>query len=135
MPRALAIAALLTTFAPTCARGDDPGYVVAVEKVTTRTGQPAVGRVTVKATAGYHVNAEFPSTLVLQPPAGVTVDKATLRRQDATVSEVELVFRPTLRTLASANVPGTVRFAVCSATVCEPRTASVVIELALLAGR
>lgn len=135
MSRALALAVLLASVAPAAARADDPGYVVAVERVAAQKGRPAVARVTVRATSGHHVNADFPSTLVLQPPAGVTAAKSTLRRADATVSETELVFRPTLSADTSASVPGTVRFAVCTPAMCEPRTASVVIELALIARR
>ena len=135
MPRALAHAVLLASLMPAAARADDAGYVVAVERVAAQKGRPAVARVTVRATPGHHVNADFPSTLVLQPPSGVTVAKATLRRADATVSETELVFRPTLSAHASASVPGTLRFAVCTPAMCEPRTASVVIELALVAAR
>jgi hypothetical protein len=135
MSRALGIAVLLASLLPAWARADEPGYVVAVEKVAAQKGRPAVGRVTIRATAGHHVNAEFPSTLVLTPPAGVTAAKPTLRRADATVSETELTFRPTLSSQVSALVPATVRFAVCTPAMCEPRTASVVIDLALVATR
>ncbi len=129
MPRALALAVLCASLAPAWARADDPGYVVAVEKIAARAGRPAVGRVTVQATAGHHVNADFPSTLVLRLPAGVTASKATLGRRDATITATELTFRPALRAAGAAAVQATLRFAVCTATVCEPRTESVVIQV------
>ncbi|HYI02943.1 hypothetical protein [Hyalangium sp.] len=48
-----------------------------------RKGQPAVVRVHVEGTNGYFVNIDYPMSLAITPPAGVTVTKAQQFHRDA----------------------------------------------------
>ena len=60
-------------------------------KVTTtpptavKKGQPAVAKVHIEGTNGFGVNVNYPMQLIIKPPAGVTVDKATQTKADTVV--------------------------------------------------
>lgn len=106
-------------------------YTVTIAKVSAVKGQPATAQVVIKPAAGYHMNKDFPTSLKLSPPAGVTLAKAQLNKADAKLSDNEGSFDVTL-TAANAGaqkVPGELRFAVCTETTCDPQKSAVAIEL------
>ena len=106
-------------------------YTLTIAKVSAVKGQPATAQVVIKPAAGYHINKDFPTSLKLNPPAGVTLAKAELKKADAKLSETEGSFAVTL-TAANAGaqkIPGELRFAVCTETTCDPQRSSVNIEL------
>lgn len=106
-------------------------YTLTVNKVSARKGQPATAQVVIKPAAGYHLNVDFPTSLKLAPPAGITLAKAELKKADAKLTETEGSFTVTI-TAANAGlhmVPGELRFAVCTETTCDPQKSSVKIEL------
>jgi len=107
-------------------------YSVAVQAVGTKVGAASTATVTFKPGKGYHLNKDFPTSLKLNLPAGVSSPKPSLAKADAkTFSETEGVFE-VLLTSASAGqkaITGTLRFAVCTEATCEPQTTPVTITL------
>lgn len=106
-------------------------YTLTVAKVSAQKGQPAKATVQIKPVAGYHLNLEYPTSLMLTPPAGVTATKANLNKQDAKLSESEGSFTVELvsKDAGSKKVLGELRFAVCTATTCDPKQSAVAIQM------
>ncbi len=106
-------------------------YSVTIAAPATKVGAPSAASVTFKASAGYHINLDFPTTLKLNLPAGVSTPNAELKKGDAKVSKEEGSFQFPL-TAASAGqkaIQGELRFAVCTETTCEPQRTPVTITL------
>ncbi len=106
-------------------------FTLNVAKVAAKKGQPAKATVTIMPAAGYHMNAEYPTSLKLKPPEGVTVANADLKKADAKLSDRQASFEVVV-TAASAGkkvVPGELRFAVCTDTTCDPQRSPVSIEV------
>lgn len=106
-------------------------YTVTVARVEARKGQPATASVRIKPAAGWHVNKEFPASLKLKLPAGVTAQKTELGKADAVLSEQEGRFDVVLTSAETGKkaVPGDLRFAVCTDTTCDPQKSQVTIEM------
>ncbi len=106
-------------------------YTLSIAKVSAKKGQPATTQVVIKPAAGYHINKDFPTSLKLNPPAGVTLAKAELKKADAKLSETEGSFEVTLTAdkTGAQTVPGELKFAVCTETTCDPQRSPVAIEL------
>jgi hypothetical protein len=108
-------------------------YTVSVPKVAATHGQPATAQVAFRPAAGYHLNTEFPTSLKLNAPAGVTTAKASLAKSDAKLSEKEGSFSVVLTAQDAGKkvVSGELRFAVCTdnGTSCEPQRLPIAIEL------
>src|SRR5262245_66612659 len=65
-------------------RAANSGFVLDVDAPAARSGQTAVARIQVTPAAGYHINKEYPSTLVLDSvPAGVTIKTLKQTSKDA----------------------------------------------------
>jgi hypothetical protein len=109
----------------------DQPFTVSVAKVAARKGQPATATVVIVPAAGYHMNAEYPTSLTLRPPAGVTAAKLALNKADAKLSETKGSFDVVLTSASSGPkvVPADLRFAVCTATTCDPQKSTVSIQL------
>ena len=106
-------------------------YVVTVAPVSGAKGQPVKAQVVIRPAAGYHMNEEFPTTLKLSPTAGVAFSKAALAKQDAVMSKQECRFdvQMTGSEAGKKSVTGSLSFAVCTETTCDPQKTSVTIEL------
>ena len=108
-------------------------YTVTIAKVSAKKGQPATTQVVITAAAGYHLNTDFPTALKLNPPAGVTATAAKLD-YDKSNPQVPPKTGSLAVTLASTEagqkqVPGELRFAVCTETTCDPQRSQVTIDL------
>ncbi len=110
--------------------GDKP-FTVTINKVAAKPGQEVTVPVVFHPAKGWHVNTEFPTGLKLSPPAGVTAQKLSLNKQDAQLTEEEGRFNVSLKSSEAGKktVPGVLRFAVCSATTCDPQQTAIAIEL------
>jgi hypothetical protein len=106
-------------------------YTITIAPVAAHAGQPAKARVVFTAAAGYHINKEFPTSLKLTPPDGISVKKQQLAKGDAKLSEGEGSFEVELTAAAPGKkvVPGDLRFAVCSASNCNPQRAAVMLPV------
>jgi len=106
-------------------------YTVAIDKVTAKRGQPATAKVQFRATTGWHVNKDFPTELRLKLPDGVSAQKPTLTKADAKLTDDQGSFDVVLTAnqAGKATVLGELRFAVCTATTCDPQRAPISIEI------
>src|SRR5262249_3982062 len=100
------------------------GYVVDVKPPAGATvAAEAKAHVVLKPTAGYHVNKEFPMVLAVTAPPGVDVPKAKQAGGDAAkLEETEAVFDIpfTAKEAGDKAFAASFRFAVCTATTCDP---------------
>ncbi len=117
--------------APSLAAAQNKPYTITVAPVKAKAGQPATASVVIKPAAGFHMNKEFPTSLKLKPPEGVTVAKASLNKGDAKLDEQEARFEvvATAATAGRKEIPGDLRFAVCSSTSCDPQRAPITVQL------
>lgn len=115
--------------------GPDASFDLKVEApAAVAPGAEAVARVTVTPGNGYKINEEYPSELRLEPPAGVTIAKPVLGREEAAaLDKHQLVFAVKLTPSAAGSfaVGGTIKFAVCTSATCDPKKRAV--EVALVA--
>lgn len=98
-----------------------------------KAGAEAVAHVTVTPGAGYHVNQDFPTKLVVTPPDGVKVAKAELHKEDAaSFTESKIVFdvKLTADKAGSFKVPATFKFAVCTESSCDPKKKEIAFDVA-----
>jgi hypothetical protein len=87
-----------------------------------KAGAPITMSVDATAKTVWHFNADFPTSLKLTPPAGVTVAKAKLKIPDATKFEEKAFSFPVKVTAAKPGkyeVKGLLKFAVCIESTCS----------------
>jgi hypothetical protein len=106
-------------------------FTVAIDKVSAKRGQPATAKVLFRPASGWHMNVDYPTELRLKLPENITAPKATLTKQDAKLTEQEGHFDVVLvgSKPGKQTVLGELRFAVCTATTCDPQKTQVSIEL------
>jgi hypothetical protein len=105
-------------------------YSVTVQAEAVKVGAKSVATVTLKPSKGYHLNTEFPTSLKLTLPSGVTSPKASLAKADAKVfREEQGVFEVALTSTSAGQkaITGQLRFAVCTEATCEPQSTAVTI--------
>jgi hypothetical protein len=128
----LAIPALAALCSGT-ASAEESSYVLKVDVSPAKKGQKAVAKVHITPGAGYHMNKEYPTSLVFTTvPAGVSVDKMKLTAKDAAKFEeagAEFDIAYTAAQLGKKVVSGEIKFAVCSATTCDPKKSAVSFEI------
>src|SRR3954464_6033975 len=114
-------------------RAAPTGFVLKVDAPPAKAGQKAVARVHITPGAGYHMNKEYPTSLVFTTvPAGVLVDKMKLTAKDAAKFEeagAEFDVAYTSAQPGKKVVSGEIKFAVCSATTCDPKKSNVSFEI------
>jgi hypothetical protein len=140
MPQTPALALLALSLNPGLAAADagklagaagNKPYTITVARVAAQKGQPATAKVVITPAKGWHLNQEFPTSLKLRPPAGVTAKKTDLGKADAALTEQQGQFEVVLTSSEAGrkSVPGDLRFAVCTETTCDPQKSPVVIEM------
>jgi hypothetical protein len=140
MRKVVAIAALSAIGALAYAQGQPhnpppavASYALKVEAPPAKKGQKAVAKVKITPGAGYHMNKEYPTSLVLSSvPAGVSVDKMKQTLKDAAKWEEaggEFDIAYTAAAAGKKTVSGEIKFAVCSATTCDPKKSNVSFEI------
>lgn len=95
-------------------------------------GKPAEVRVTLVPKNGRHLNHEFPTKLIIDPPAGVTVAKPTLKKADAETFNDDLAAFKVSFTSTDAGekaFSGKFKFAVCTDTTCDPMTEQLAFKV------
>lgn len=110
----------------------DSAYTLKIEAPPAKKGQRAVAKIEVKPGAGFHMNKEYPTSLALTAPAGVTLDKAKLTAKDAAKWEEqggEFDVSYTAARPGKQMVTGELKFAVCSANSCDPKKSPVSFEI------
>ena len=135
MQKVVALVAVLTipVLASGTASADETSYVLKVDVQPAKKGQKAVAKVHITPGAGYHMNKEYPTSLTFTTvPAGVLVDKMKLTAKDAAKFEeagAEFDVAYTAAELGKKKVSGEIKFAVCSATTCDPKKSAVSFEI------
>lgn len=135
MKKVVALATLfcLPALATEGERATMASYVLKVEAPPAKKGQKSVAKVKITPAAGYHMNKEYPTSLVLSTvPAGVSVDKMKQTMKDAAKweeSEGEFDVAYTASEPGKKTVSGEIRFAVCSANTCDPKKSNVSFEI------
>jgi len=96
-------------------------YTVHIAPGAAVAGQPATSVIEVRPAAGFHMNLEFPARLRVTPPAGVTVTKPDLSKDDAELTEAHLRFSVAFNVAAAgkATLAGLGDFSVCNDTTCK----------------
>jgi len=114
--------------------GPDDSFELALEQpAAVAPGAAAVARITITPGKGYKMNKEFPTKLTLEPPAGITLDKATLVLDDAeSFDPHKLVFavKATPTAAGDFTIPGKIKFAVCTDATCDPKRRDVSFRVA-----
>jgi hypothetical protein len=111
----------------------EASYVLKVEAAPAKKGQKAVAKVKITPGAGFHMNKEYPTSLVLSTvPAGVTVDKMKQTMKDAAKwdeagGEFDVAY--TAAAAGKQVVSGEIKFAVCTANTCDPKKSNVSFEI------
>ncbi len=104
------------------AHAADPSYSLRWEVPAAKRGERALVRLHLAPGKGYHVNKEFPTALTVAVLTGVAVDKPTSKVEEAGADfEVAL----TAAEPGKKVVTGDLKFAVCSATSCDPKREKV----------
>jgi hypothetical protein len=110
----------------------DASYVLKVDAAPSKKGEKAVAKIKITPGGGYHLNKEYPTSLALTPPSGVTVEKAKLTVKDAAKWEEqggEFDVAYTAQNAGKQKVTGEIKFAVCSATTCDPKKSLLTFEI------
>lgn len=118
----LAVATAGACTARSEARGADDNYAVAIDAPKeSKVGQAARTRLRLTGKGKYHVNAQYPISLTVTPPAGVDVPKARLKAADGQVSEKEARFEVgfTPRDAGAKVFTAELKFSVCTAQNCD----------------
>lgn len=110
----------------------DPSFELTTEGAAAAAAAAGSARLVVHPAAGKKMNLDYPTGLVLEPPAGVTVAKPKLAATDAEKFDLhELSYSVALSAAAPGEykVPGTFRFAVCDDSACYPKKRAVELTL------
>ncbi|HTJ44590.1 MAG TPA: hypothetical protein VL463_20940 [Kofleriaceae bacterium] len=98
-----------------------------------KAGAETIAHVVVTPGTGYHVNQEFPTKLVLTPPDGVKIAKAEQHKEDATTfnnDKLQFDVAMTPDKAGTYKVAGTLKFAVCTESSCDPKKREIAFDLA-----
>jgi hypothetical protein len=111
---------------------DAAPFTVSAPTVSAKANVPAQATVSIKPGPGYHFNVDYPTSLKLTAnpdvDAPARVDKASggVKIEASGASfDVKLV----AKTPGAKNVEGTLSFAVCTATTCDPRKVPVTLHI------
>lgn len=122
--------------APTAAGADtnDSSFNLSVVAPTSaKAGTECVAHVVVTPGSGYHVNQEFPTKLVITPPDGVKVAKAEQHKEDAAAfgaNKLQFDVAMTPDKPGTYKVAGTLKFAVCTESSCDPKKREIAFDVA-----
>ena len=116
------------------AAGNDSSFNLAIAAPDgAKAGAECVAHVTVTPGSGYHVNQDFPTKLVITPPDGVQVAKAEQHKEDAAAfdtTKLQFDVKLTPAKAGTYKVAGTLKFAVCTDTSCDPKKSAIAFDVA-----
>jgi hypothetical protein len=102
----------------------DTSYAVKLDVSSAKRGQKSLAKLLISPGTGYHMNKDYPMHVTVVVPAGLVVDKASQTAKDAIRLEeagAEFDFSFTPAEVGQKTVTGEVKFAVCSASSCDPK--------------
>lgn len=122
------------TGSPAAADGSDSSFNLSIAAPTgAKAGAECVAHVVVTPGTGYHVNQEFPTKLVITPPDGVKVAKAEQHKEDAAAfgaNKLQFDVAMTPDKPGTYKVAGTLKFAVCTESSCDPKKREIAFDVA-----
>lgn len=95
-------------------------------------GADAIAHITVTPGQGWHVNKDFPTSLQLKAPDGLTLTKASMEAGDAAkLDDNELAFDIKMKAAKAGtySIDGEIKFAVCTPETCDPKKQPVNIVM------
>jgi len=107
-------------------------YEVSASEAKATVGAKATANVVLAGKNGWHLNEEFPISLVLKPTAGVTVEKNLLGRKDLAESSKEsarFAVAFTASEPGKKTIDAEAHFAICQATSCKPVSEKLVLAV------
>ena len=105
----------------TAALADD-SYKISVDAPPSKKAIKSTVKIHLAPGTGYHVNKDFPTRLNVASDKSVTVDKPT---QQLAESGADFEVAYTSADAGKKTFSGELRFAVCSATSCDPKKEKV----------
>jgi hypothetical protein len=116
------------------APGGDDRYALQIDAPEAKAGQPAQVTVKVVPKSPWHMNLDFPTSLKVTAPEGVTIDKADLKKADAakldeSTCQFDVKFTPAAA--GESKFTGKFKFAVCQDDACSPVTEDVEFKVAV----
>jgi len=116
------------------APGSEDRFELAIDAPTATVGEPSQVTVRVVPRAPWHMNLDFPTSFRLEPPKGVTLTKADLKKGDATKldeqgCQFDVAFTP--GEAGEQTFTGEFKFAVCQDEACSPVTHDVEFKVAV----
>jgi hypothetical protein len=102
----------------------DPAYSLKIDAPAAKKAQRGVVKIHIAPGTGYHMNKDYPTKMMVSPPAGASVEKPKQTAKDATKFEeagadFEVVYTSTAA--GKQTFTGELSFAVCTATTCDPK--------------
>lgn len=100
------------------------GYVIDVKTDGAAAGAEGTAQVQLSATGVFHLNKDFPTSLDITAPDGVTLGKVKLTTADASKFEEKTAtwdVKFTAKDAGEKKFGAKFRFAVCTATTCDPK--------------
>ena len=109
-------------------------YALEVEPATAAVGSPGEVKIRIVPQSPWHMNLEYPTSLKIAAPDGVTVAKAEQKKGDAVKldedgCEFSVAFTPD--SAGAKTFTGEFKFAVCQDDVCSPKTETLEFEVAV----
>lgn len=116
------------------APGADDRFELHVEPVAAQAGQPASVTVRVLPKAPWHMNLDYPTSLRVEPTAGIELAQTDLKKSDATQLDADgcqfdVGFTP--KASGEQTFTGQFKFAVCQDEACAPVTRDVEFKVAV----
>jgi hypothetical protein len=100
----------------------DPSYSVKIDTAPARKAQPGTAKIHIAPGTGYHVNKDYPTKLTMNAPAGATVEKP---KQTVAEAGADFEVTYTCTEAGQKTFTGELKFAVCTATTCDPKKEKV----------
>jgi hypothetical protein len=99
----------------------DNSFRVQVDAPAAQKAKKGVAKIHITPGPGFHVNKDYPSSVSVVAPAGVTVDKAKLppTKVEEAAMDFEVSYMP--NESGKKTFTGELKFAVCSASSCDPK--------------
>lgn len=116
------------------APGVDDRYALQIEPpADAAAGKESEVIVRVVPKAPWHINLDFPTSLKLDPPAGLTLAASELKKGDARKlddNNCEFAVKVTPSAAGEHALTGQLKFAVCQDEACSPVTEQVALKVA-----
>lgn len=107
-------------------------FKIETPSVSAKKGEKATATVAFKGEGEFHFNTDYPFSVKLTAPAGVTLAKDTFKKEDAKEwkkegAKIEVV--ATSSETGKKEIKGEAKFAVCTEKDCAPQTEKITIAL------